>query len=130
MTTAVVLVVLSSAFLPKHRASPRKAGRLIELFENEGRNSSGTSGEQTNRKVAVGLHYLKFLLPVAIAACSGVWANGMPIAYGKGSNFKYCWSQISNTPVRYAFSQETAAMVKVSKADRRVEYEGGGGKGR
>jgi len=61
---------------------------------------------------------------VAIAACSGGWALGQPIAYGKGTNFNILLESDSKHACPVCFNQETAAAVKVYKIDRRIEYEG------
>ncbi|MEA3442398.1 MAG: molybdopterin-dependent oxidoreductase [Chloroflexota bacterium] len=61
---------------------------------------------------------------VAIAACSGGWARGQPIAYGKGSNFNILMESDFKHICPISFSQETAVRVKVYKIDRRLEYEG------
>jgi molybdopterin-containing oxidoreductase family molybdopterin binding subunit len=61
---------------------------------------------------------------VAIAACSGGWARGQPIAYGKGTNFNILLESDFKHACPVCFNQETAVAVKVYKIDRRIEYEG------
>jgi anaerobic selenocysteine-containing dehydrogenase len=61
---------------------------------------------------------------IAIAACSGAWAKGAPIAYGKGTNFNILLESDFKHACPVCWSQETATMVKIYKIDRRVEFEG------
>ena len=61
---------------------------------------------------------------VSIAACSGGWARGQPIAYGKGTNFNILMASDFEHVCPVSFSQETAVAVKVYKVDHRVEYDG------
>ena len=92
-------------------------GDLICLETREGRRITGTL------KTMQGQHPQT----VAIAACSGGWARGQPVAYGKGTNFNILLESDFKHVCPVCFNQETAAMVKVYKVDRRVEYEGAGG---
>ena len=95
-----------------------KDGDLICLESPTGRKVTGTL------KTMQGQHPKT----VAIAACSGAWAKGMPIAYGKGTNFNILLESDFKHACPVSWSQETAATVKVYKIDHRVEYEGAGGK--
>ena len=61
---------------------------------------------------------------VAIAACSGGWARGQPVAYGKGTNFNILLESDFKHVCPVCFNQETAVRVKVYKVDRRIEYDG------
>ncbi len=61
---------------------------------------------------------------IAIAACSGGWAKGAPIAYGKGTNFNILLESDVKHACPVCWSQETATMVKVYKIDHRVEFDG------
>jgi anaerobic selenocysteine-containing dehydrogenase len=61
---------------------------------------------------------------VAIAACSGGWARGQPIAYGKGTNFNILLESDFRHVCPVCFNQETAVAIKVYETDRRIEYEG------
>jgi hypothetical protein len=61
---------------------------------------------------------------ISIAACSGGWARGAPIAYGKGTNFNILLESDVKHACPVCWSQETATMVKVYKADHRYEYDG------
>jgi len=97
-----------------------KEGDLICLETREGRKITGTL------KTMQGQHPQT----VAIAACSGGWAKGQPVAYGKGTNFNILLESDFKHVCPVCFNQETAAMVKVYKADHRVEYEGVGGEAR
>jgi anaerobic selenocysteine-containing dehydrogenase len=95
-----------------------KDGDLICLETPAGRKVTGTL------KTMQGQHPKT----VAIAACSGAWAKGAPVAYGKGTNFNILLESDFKHACPVSFSQETATMVKVYKVDHRVEYEGAGGK--
>jgi anaerobic selenocysteine-containing dehydrogenase len=95
-----------------------KEGDLICLESPVGRKVTGTL------KTMQGQHPMT----VAIAACSGAWAKGMPIAYGKGSNFNILLESDFKHACPVSWSQETAATVKVYKTDKRIEFEGAGGK--
>lgn len=64
---------------------------------------------------------------VAIAACSGGWARGQPIAYGKGTNFNILLESDFKHVCPVCFNLETAVRVKVYQVDHRVEYKGAGG---
>ncbi|MCJ7604414.1 MAG: hypothetical protein MUO19_00055, partial [Dehalococcoidales bacterium] len=61
---------------------------------------------------------------IAIAACSGGWAKGAPIAYGKGTNFNILLESDVKHSCPVCWSQETAQMVKVYKIDHRIEFDG------
>ncbi|HTY82228.1 MAG TPA: molybdopterin-dependent oxidoreductase, partial [Dehalococcoidales bacterium] len=61
---------------------------------------------------------------IAIAACSGAWAKGAPIAYGKGTNFNILLESDVKHACPVCWSQETATMVKVYKIDHRIEFDG------
>jgi len=94
-----------------------KEGDLICLETREGRKITGTL------KTMQGQHPQT----VAIAACSGGWARGQPVAYGKGTNFNILLESDFKHVCPVCFNQETAAMVKVYRIDHRIEYEGAGG---
>jgi anaerobic selenocysteine-containing dehydrogenase len=91
-----------------------KDGDLICLESKTGRKVTGTL------KTMQGQHPKT----VAIAACSGAWSRGMPIAYGKGTNFNILLESDLKHACPVSFSQETSAVVKVSKIDQRLEYRG------
>ncbi len=78
------------------------------------------------RKVTGYLKTMQGMHPktVSIAACSGSWAKGQPVAFGKGTNFNILLESDFKHVCPISFSQETAARVKVYKTNRRVEYEG------
>jgi len=78
------------------------------------------------RKVTGSLKTMQGMHPkcIAIAACSGGWAKGAPIAYGKGTNFNILLESDFKHACPVCWSQETAQMVKVYKTDRRVEFDG------
>ncbi len=88
-------------------------GDLICLESAAGRRVTGTL------KTMQGQHPKT----VAIAACSGAWAKGAPVAYGKGTNFNILLESDFKHACPVSWSQETAAAVKVYKIDHRVEYE-------
>jgi anaerobic selenocysteine-containing dehydrogenase len=94
-----------------------KDGDLICLESPYGRKTTGTL------KTMQGQHPQT----VAISACSGAWAKGAPIAYGKGTNFNILLESDFKHACPVSWSQETASTVKVYKVDRRVEYDGVGG---
>jgi anaerobic selenocysteine-containing dehydrogenase len=96
------------------KARGLKDGDLISLESKAGRKVTGTL------KTMQGQHPQT----VAIAACSGAWARGMPIAYGKGTNFNILLESDLKHACPVSFSQETAAAVKVSKTDKRIEFQG------
>ena len=60
---------------------------------------------------------------VAIAACTGGWAVGQPVAYGKGTNFNILMESDFKHACPVCFNQETAVAVKVYKIDHRIEYD-------
>jgi molybdopterin-containing oxidoreductase family molybdopterin binding subunit len=91
-----------------------KDGVLICLESSRGRKITGTL------KTMQGQHPKT----VAIAACSGAWARGAPIAYGKGTNFNTLLESDFEHACPVCWSQETATMVKVYKIDHRIEYDG------
>jgi anaerobic selenocysteine-containing dehydrogenase len=95
-----------------------KEGDLICLETPYGRKVTGTL------KTMQGQHPQT----VGIAACSGAWAKGTPIAYGKGTNFNILLESDFKHACPVSWSQETAATVKVYKTDHRVEFEEAGGK--
>jgi anaerobic selenocysteine-containing dehydrogenase len=95
-----------------------KDGDLICLESSYGRKTTGYL------KTMQGLHPRC----VAIAACSGAWAKGAPIAYGKGTNFNILLESDFKHACPVCWSQETATMIKVYKIDRRIEFDGVGGK--
>jgi anaerobic selenocysteine-containing dehydrogenase len=94
-----------------------KDGDLICLESPYGRKTTGTL------KTMQGQHPKT----VAISACSGAWAKGAPIAYGKGTNFNILLESDFKHACPVSWSQETAATVKVYKIDHRIEYDGAGG---
>jgi anaerobic selenocysteine-containing dehydrogenase len=91
-----------------------KDGDLICLESSKGRKITGYL------KTMQGQHPRT----IAIAACSGAWAKGAPIAYGKGTNFNILLESDFKHSCPVCWSQETATMVKVYKADHRFEYDG------
>jgi anaerobic selenocysteine-containing dehydrogenase len=91
-----------------------KDGDLICLESSYGRKTTGYL------KTMQGMHPKC----IAIAACSGGWAKGAPIAYGKGTNFNILLESDVKHACPVCWSQETATMVKVYKTDHRVEYDG------
>jgi anaerobic selenocysteine-containing dehydrogenase len=91
-----------------------KDGDLICLESSRGRKITG------NLKTMQGQHPKT----VSIAACSGGWARGAPIAYGKGTNFNILLESDFKHACPVCWSQETSTMVKVYKIDHRVEYDG------
>ena len=95
-----------------------KDGDLICLESSYGRKTTGTL------KTMQGQHPRT----IAISACSGAWAKGAPIAYGKGTNFNILLESDFKHACPVCWSQETATMVKVYKIDHRIEYDGVGGK--
>ena len=92
-----------------------KDGDLICLESSKGRRVTGTLQTMQGQHPQT----------IAIAACSGGWARGMPIAYGKGTNFNILMESDFEHCCPICFNQETAVKVKVYKIDHRVEYEGG-----
>ena len=60
---------------------------------------------------------------IAISACSGGWAVGQPIAYGKGANFNILMESDFKHSCPVCFNAETAVGAKVYKIDHRVEYD-------
>jgi anaerobic selenocysteine-containing dehydrogenase len=99
------------------RAKGLKEDDLVCLESLNGRKVTGTL------KLLQGQHPRT----VAIAACSGAWAKGMPIAYGKGANFNILLESDAKHACPVSWSQETAATVKIYKTDHRIEFEGVGG---
>jgi anaerobic selenocysteine-containing dehydrogenase len=97
-----------------------KDGDLICLESTYGRKTTGYL------KTMQGQHPKT----IAIAACSGGWAKGAPIAYGKGTNFNILLESDTKHKCPVCWSQETATMVKVYKIDHRIEFDGVGGKAR
>jgi len=95
-----------------------KDGDLICIESKQGRRISG------NLKTLQGQHPQT----IAIAACSGGWARGQPVAYGKGTNFNILLESDFAHVCPVCFNQETAVRVKVYKTDHRVEYDGARGK--
>jgi anaerobic selenocysteine-containing dehydrogenase len=91
-----------------------KDGDLICLESTRGRKVTG------NLKTMQGQHPKT----VSIAACSGGWAKGAPIAFGKGTNYNILLESDFKHACPVCWSQETATMVKVYKADHRYEYDG------
>ena len=91
-----------------------KDGDLICLESPYGRKTTGYL------KTMQGMHPKC----IAIAACSGGWAKGAPIAYGKGTNFNILLESDFKHACPVCWSQETAQMVKIYKTDKRVEFEG------
>jgi anaerobic selenocysteine-containing dehydrogenase len=83
-------------------------GDLIEL--------ESTNGEKVHGHVKVmrGQHPLT----VGIAACSGHWAKGMPIAYQKGTNFDTLIACDLAHVDPVSLNIETAARIKVRKQKR------------
>ena len=54
-------------------------------------------------------------LAIGIAACSGHWAKGMPVAKGKGTNFNTLLEIDLKHVDPVCFNMETAVRVKVRK---------------
>jgi hypothetical protein len=54
---------------------------------------------------------------VGIAACSGHWANGMPIAKGKGTNFDILLEMDLKHQDPVCLNMETAVRVSVRKIE-------------
>jgi anaerobic selenocysteine-containing dehydrogenase len=94
-----------------------KDGDLICLESSYGRKTTGTL------KTMQGQHPKT----ISISACSGAWAKGAPIAYGKGTNFNILLESDSKHACPVCWSQETATMVKVYKIDHRIEFDKAGG---
>ncbi len=92
-----------------------KDGDLICIESYKGRKVTGTL------KTMQGQHPQT----VAIAACSGGWARGAPVAYGKGTNFNILLESDFEHSCPVCFNLETAVKVRVYKVDHRIEYEGG-----
>ena len=99
------------------KAKGLKDGDLICLESSYGRKTTGTL------KTMQGQHPKT----VAISACSGGWAKGAPIAYGKGTNFNILLESDFKHACPVSWSQETASTVKVYKIDHRIEFDGAGG---
>jgi anaerobic selenocysteine-containing dehydrogenase len=95
-----------------------KDGDLICLESPYGRKTTGTL------KTMQGQHPRT----ISISACSGAWAKGAPIAFGKGTNFNILLESDFKHACPVCWSQETASMVKVYKIDHRIEFDGVGGK--
>jgi anaerobic selenocysteine-containing dehydrogenase len=91
-----------------------KDGDLICLESSRGRKVTGYL------KTMQGQHPKT----VSIAACSGGWAKGAPIAFGKGSNYNILLESDFQHACPVCWSQETATMVKVYKIDHRIEFDG------
>ena len=91
-----------------------KDGDLICLESSYGRKTTG------HLKTMQGQHPKC----IAISACSGGWAKGAPIAFGKGTNFNILLESDAKHACPVCWSQETATMVKVYKIDRRIEFDG------
>ncbi len=94
-----------------------KDGDLICLESSYGRKTTGTL------KTMEGQHPKT----ISISACSGAWAKGAPIAYGKGTNFNILLESDAKHACPVCWSQETATMVKVYKIDHRIEFDAAGG---
>ena len=94
-----------------------KDGDLICLESSYGRKTTGTL------KTMQGQHPKT----ISISACSGAWAKGAPIAYGKGTNFNILLESDAKHACPVCWSQETATMVKVYKIDHRIEFDKAGG---
>jgi molybdopterin-containing oxidoreductase family molybdopterin binding subunit len=73
----------------------------------------------TGRKVQGRLKTMEGIHPstVAIAACSGHWAKGLPIAKGKGTNFDILLESDWNHVDPLSLNMETCVRVKVSKGN-------------
>jgi anaerobic selenocysteine-containing dehydrogenase len=80
----------------------------IKLQTKTGRTVTGTL------KVLEGQHPKT----IAIAACSGHWAKGLPIAKGKGTNFDNLLEIDLQHADPVSLNLETAVRVKVSKLER------------
>jgi molybdopterin-containing oxidoreductase family molybdopterin binding subunit len=93
-----------------------KDGDLICLESSYGRKTTGTL------KTMQGQHPKT----VSISACSGAWAKGAPIAFGKGTNFNILLESDFKHACPVCWSQETASTVKVYKIDHRIEFDGAG----
>jgi molybdopterin-containing oxidoreductase family molybdopterin binding subunit len=85
-----------------------KDGDKVELESVYGRKVEGTL------KLMEGQHPET----IGIAACSGHWANGMPIAKGKGSNFDILLELDLKHIDPVSFNMETCAKVKINKIGR------------
>lgn len=86
-----------------------REGDAIELETVTGRSVTGTL------KVMEGLHPQA----IAIAACSGHWAAGLPIARGKGTNFDDLLEIDLNHADPVSLNLETAVRVKVRAVKER-----------
>jgi molybdopterin-containing oxidoreductase family molybdopterin binding subunit len=82
-----------------------KDGDLVELESVAGRKIDG------RLKVLTGIHEKT----VGIAACSGHWAKGMPVAKGKGANFDILMEIDLKHCDPICLNLETAVRVKVRK---------------
>lgn len=82
-----------------------KDGDLVELESSAGRKVLG------RLKLMEGIQEQT----VSIAACSGHWAKGMPIARGKGTNFDILLELDLQHVDHLCLNMETAVRVKISK---------------
>jgi anaerobic selenocysteine-containing dehydrogenase len=85
-----------------------KDGDIIEIETKVGRKVTGTL------KTMEGQHPLT----VGIAACSGHWSPGLPIAMGKGANFDKLLELDLQHVDPISLNIETAVRVKVKKVER------------
>jgi anaerobic selenocysteine-containing dehydrogenase len=85
-----------------------KDGDIIEIETKVGRRVTGTL------KTMEGQHPLT----VGIAACSGHWSPGLPIAKGKGANFDKLLELDLKHVDPISLNIETAVRVKVKKVER------------
>ena len=74
----------------------------------------------SGRKVEGTLKLMKGQHPqtISIAACSGHWAKGMPIAKGKGTNFDILLELDLQHVDPVSLNLETCVRVKVRKVER------------
>jgi anaerobic selenocysteine-containing dehydrogenase len=95
-----------------HRGTAQKKGLkdgdIIEIETKAGRRVVGTL------KTLEGQHPLT----VGIAACSGHWSPGLPIAKGKGTNFDKLLELDLKHVDPISLNIETAVRVKIRKIDR------------
>jgi anaerobic selenocysteine-containing dehydrogenase len=82
-------------------------GDLVELESNAGRKVTG------RLKLMEGIQEKA----ISIAACSGHWAKGMPIAKGKGTNFNTLMENDLQHTDHICLNLETAVRVKIRKVE-------------
>lgn len=86
-------------------------GDIIEIESQEGRKVQGPV------KLIEGQHPML----VGIAACSGHWAKGMPIARGKGTNYDHLMEIDLQHMDPVSLNIETATRIKVKKVEERSD---------